>query len=226
MTKIAAFAALCAVLACGPAAAQGQFDPYPEPAAIAVCHVNIQTQNVVVENGAPRCFVISADVAESITRWMLTQRAGLDEQGNTLYKWDSWWHLLVHQLSRRWVIPMLDEFPPADLITAKDNATAAAAALDLTRANLIAALTYFKCSPASAPTGTNVTCRVVLTGAATVPLTVAISSNSANLAVPATVTIAPDTSSCRRRRRSAKGAGCPGPCRPPARPACPGSRRS
>jgi hypothetical protein len=192
MNRIVALAALLVALT-GPAAAQGQFDPYPDPAAVAVCQVNIQTQNVVPENGAPRCFVISADVVEAITRWMLTQRAGLDEQGNTLYKWDSWWHLLVHQLSRRWVIPMLDEFPPTELVTAKDNATAAAAALDLTRANLIAALTYFKCSPASAPTGTNVTCRVVLTGAPTVPLTVAVSSNSANLTVPATITIAPDT---------------------------------
>ena len=188
-----AFAALLVALTCGPAAAQGQFDPYPDPAAVAVCHVNIQTQNVVLENGAPRCFVISADVAESVTRWMLTQRAGLDEQGNTLYKWDSWWHLLVHHLSRRWVVPLIDEFPPAALVTAKDEATAAAAALDLTRANLLASLTYFKCSPTSAPTGTNVTCRVVLTGAATAPLTVAVSSNSANLTVPATVTIAPDT---------------------------------
>ena len=194
MTKrTLAFAALLVALTCGPAAAQGQFDPYPDPQAVAVCHVNIQTQNVVLENGAPRCFVISAKVGESITRWMLTQRAGLDEQGNTLYKWDSWWQLLVHHLTRRLVTPMIEEFPPTDLVTAKDGATAAAYAMDLTRANLLAALTYFKCSPASAPTGTNVTCRVVLTGAATAPSTVALSSNSAYLTVTTTVTIAPDT---------------------------------
>jgi hypothetical protein len=73
-----------------------------------------------------------------MTKFLLTQTAGLGPDGNVAYKYASWWDYVVKFFINQMVMPALDQFPPADLVAAKANAAAAANAVDALKAAILA----------------------------------------------------------------------------------------
>jgi hypothetical protein len=117
----------------------GQWGPYDTPAAVTICQVDLTNPAVpVIAMDAalkgPRCFNVSEPLAESIVKYMLTQKQGLDANGNTLYTYASWWDYLLQSYVTTSVYPLLDQFPPASVAQAQQNAAAAAAAVAAAKA--------------------------------------------------------------------------------------------
>lgn len=112
--------------------APNPYAPYSIPEPVTVCHIDTMTGRPVVDpaTGADRCLTISVDVSKSMTLWLLTQSAGLDANGNKAYKYASWWDLVVKHVAKTLVLPILDRFPPEDVRTAKEQAAAAAKAVE------------------------------------------------------------------------------------------------
>ena len=110
--------------------------PYTPAAPVYVCQMNQDMTPVLNTLGNPRCFTIPAAVHVSIAKYLLTQTSGLNADGNVAYKYPVVWGFLARRLAAA-LDPLLDQYPPDTVKTAKDQADAALKAVDDAKAALL-----------------------------------------------------------------------------------------
>lgn len=119
---------------------QPPYGPYEAPTATTICQIDTSTTppslKVDPVTTRPRCVTLPLGGTNAITQFLLTQTDGLDTAGNPQYRFGSPWEFLIKFLINRAIMPVLDDFPPAALATAKANAATAQAQVDSTKATL------------------------------------------------------------------------------------------
>jgi hypothetical protein len=109
--------------------------PYnPIPAYL--CQMDQDMTPVLNTAGNPRCFTIPVPVSVSIAKYLLTQTSGLNPDGSVAYKYPALWGFIAKRLGEA-LDPILDQFPPDTVKTAKDQADAALKAVDTAKAALL-----------------------------------------------------------------------------------------
>lgn len=128
-----------ALLFClAPLCAQDQQTTPTQP--IKVCQVDPTTNAPIAE----ACFVVPAGVVDSFNKYMAAQqlpRITIDTNGvktTTMVPiYAGFFDLIVKHFIRTLVTPILDQYPPPDIVTLKANAKAAADAVDAAKAAIL-----------------------------------------------------------------------------------------
>jgi hypothetical protein len=109
--------------------------PY-SPVPVYLCQMNQDMTPVLNTAGNPRCFTIPATVSVSIAKYLLTQTNGLNPDGSVAYKYPALWGFIARRLAEA-LDPIMDQYPPDTVKTAKDQADAALKAVDTAKAALL-----------------------------------------------------------------------------------------
>jgi hypothetical protein len=119
----------------------GEWYPYSVPEEVTVCQMDTTKTPLApaVDSGTglPRCFLVTQGVSEAMTKFLLTQTNGLDANGKVAYKYASWWDYVVKVKINSMMMPLIDDYPPANVVAAKAAAAAAASAVDAAKAAIL-----------------------------------------------------------------------------------------